>query len=491
VTGNGSDSSTALRASVASGVRWGFLVSIATQAGRIVFLVVLMRLLGPRNVGIVGQAAIFIAMSQIFLHLGVGVSIVQRPRLDRDEVGSAFWLTVVIGLTLAALTVVAAPLLAAFFGTEELTAVVRVLAISFVLKGFTVVPTALLTRNMRFGDLGKVEVTSTFLSGLLSVGAATMGASYWALVIQTVSLEAIYLILILWIGGLPELAWSSRAARRLWSFSSRVLGADLVNYVSDNGDKVLVAKFLGPTQLALYSLAFRVLQLTLQMLAQAGRVVLPTFSRLQDDRDRLARAFLNVTESVALALFPAMTLIILSAPSVVPALLGEAWADAIVPLQLVAAITILYVLGAFMGPLTIAVGRADWEFRWSVVTMVVALASFAFGLQWGIVGVAAAYLIMLSVLNPIRFMVIQRLVPISAGRYLLAWAPALTCSVALCVVWLLTDAVLQNAMSGPVLAVVASVTGTAAYVVTVRVVWPANFRRQLEFARLVARGGRR
>jgi len=82
---------------VARGVRWGFLVSIATQTGRILFLVVLMRLLGPRNFGIVGQASVFISVSHIFLHLGLAVSIVQRPRLDRDEVGSAFWLTIAVG----------------------------------------------------------------------------------------------------------------------------------------------------------------------------------------------------------------------------------------------------------------------------------------------------------------------------------------------------------------------------------------------------------
>ena len=97
-----------------------------------------------------------------------------------------------------------------------------------------------------------------------------MGADYWALVIQTVSYEAIYLLLILYISGLPDLSWSTAAARRLWSISSRVMGADLVNYVSDQSDKFFIARFLGPTPLALYSLAFRVLQLTLAVLAQAS-----------------------------------------------------------------------------------------------------------------------------------------------------------------------------------------------------------------------------
>src|SRR5262245_12795437 len=190
------------RTQVASGVRWGLVVSIATQVCRIVFLVALVRLLGPRNYGIVGQAAVVIAVAQIFVHFGLAASIIQRPWLDQSEIGTAFWLNVAMGLLLAIVVMLGAPLLSTFFKTEELTAVLRVLSISFVLKGMTVVPTALLTRNMRFRSLGIAEITSTFISGLLGVGAAAMGAGYWALVIQSVSLEGFYLLLILRIGGL-------------------------------------------------------------------------------------------------------------------------------------------------------------------------------------------------------------------------------------------------------------------------------------------------
>jgi PST family polysaccharide transporter len=479
-----------LRTKVASGIRWGLIVSIATQVGRIVFMVALMRLLGPKNFGIVGQAVVVIAVAQIFVHFGLAASIVQRPQLDQSEVGTAFWLNVAMGLLLAFLLVLGAPLISTFFRTEELTAVLFALSISLVLKGMTIVPSALLTRKMQFRSLGMIEITSTLISGTLGVGAAVIGAGYWALVIQAVSLEAISLFMVLYINGLPDLSWSATAARRLWSFSSRIMGADLVNYVSGNIDKLLVARFLGATPLGLYSLAFRVLQLTLAVCSQVGRVVLPTFARLQDDRERLARAFLDVTESVSLALFPAMTLTILLAPIGVPALLGEAWADAVAPLQLVAAMTIPWILVSFMGPLTVAVGRADCEFYWSVVTMVAMLVVIPVGLQWGIVGVAASYLIMLSLLNPVRFAIIQRLIPISVRSYLRALAPASACSVVLGVVWLLTETFLQGTTNALVLVMAASVTSAASYVVALRIAWPDDFRRQLDFARQVVRGDR-
>ena len=482
--------STALRTKIASGIRWGLIVSIATQVGRIMFMVALMRLLGPRSFGIVGQATVVIAVAQIFVHFGLAASIVQRRQLDQSEVGSAFWLNVAMGLLIALLMVVGSSLLANFFKTEELGPVLIVLSISLILKGITIVPSALLTRKMQFRSLGLIEITGVYISGALGVGAAVMGAGYWALVIQAVFFEAIYLFLILYINGLPNLTWSASAARRLWSFSSRIMGADVVNYVSGNFDKILVARFLGPTALGLYLLAFRVLLLTLSVCAQVGRVILPTFARLQDDRERLARAFLALTESVSLALFPAMTLTILTAPIGVPSVFGEAWAGAIIPLQLIAAMTMTHILVSNMGPLTVAVGRADWEFRWSVVNAVVALVLFSVGIQWGINGVAAAYLIMQSVLHAVRFVITRRLIPISVRSYLRALAPASACSVVLGAVWLLTEFLLQHVLSGLILITAASVTGAAAYVVALRVAWPDDFRRQLDFARQVLLGDR-
>jgi O-antigen/teichoic acid export membrane protein len=483
------DANQTLRTQVSHGVRWGVIASTATQVGRFAFVAALMRLLGPENFGIVAQATVYITITYIFLHLGTAATIIQRPHLERTEVGSAWWINVVLGSVLAGLTIVAAPLLASFFRTEQLTLVLRVLSICFVLKAMAVVPMALLYRGMRFRSLGIAEISSTLLGGALAVVAAANGAGYWALVVQTLAMDAIYLTALVWIGGRPNLSWSATAARGLWSFSSRVMGSELVRYMSENSDKFLVARFLGATSLGFYSLAYRVLQLPLLTMEQGGRVILPTFSRLQDDRPRLARVFLRMSESVALAVCPVMTLTILCAPVAVPAVFGKAWAPAVLPLQLLAAMTIQYLIFSISGSVVLAVGRADWEFRWSLFTMVVALVAFAIGLNWGITGVAAAYLIMALALSPIRFLILRRLIPLSARGYLRSLTPAVVSSAALCGVWLLVTAALSGTVSGITLVACGSLAGLAAYLAAARVLWPQDLRYQLEFARLVVRGG--
>jgi O-antigen/teichoic acid export membrane protein len=479
-----------LRTEVAGGVRWTFLATVITLAGRMAFVVVLMRMLGPENFGIVGQATVYVTIAWIFLNFGLPVTIIQRRRLGAEDIGTALTITMVSGLVLGAATFIGAPWIADFFQTPELTAVMRVLSISLFLKAAAVVPAAMLAREMRFKALASAEIVSTIVSGGIAIFAAVNGASYWALVIQMLVLDVIYLAMTLAPSRLPLPTWSHSAAQRLWAFSSRMMGSDIVNYISDNAEKVLIARFLGATPLGLYNLAGRVLVVPIETLGKtADRVILPMFSRLQDDRDRVSRLFLQATASVAVFVSPPMTLIILCAPLGVPLAFGDAWDKAVLPLQFLAAHGIFFLLVTLTNPVVQAAGRADWEFRWSLVTTVVAMATFVVGLQWGIAGVAAAFLVQGALLNPIRFVMVQRLIPVSVSSYLRQLAPAATSTAILVVVWLVMAAGLRGQVGDLGLLVVASLAAGLSFLLSMGLLWRSDSMRQLEFIRQVARPG--
>jgi O-antigen/teichoic acid export membrane protein len=479
-----------LRTKAAGGVRWSLIATIGTLTGRMAFVVVLTRLLGPENFGIVAQATVYITAAWILLNFGLPVTIIQRRRLGSEDVGTALTLTIFSGLVLGAATGLGAPLIADFFQTPELTGVMRVLSISLFLKATAVVPAAMLAREMRFKALGTAEIVSTTVSGGIAIVAAVNGASYWALVIQMLVLDAIYLAMTLGAARVPAPAWSRRAAQRLWSFSSRMMGSDIINYISDNGEKILIARFLGATPLALYNLAGRVLVVPIETLGKtADRVVLPMFSRLQDDRERVARLFLQATASVAVFVSLPMALVILCAPLGVPMVFGEAWEPAVLPLQLLAVHAVFFLLVTLTNPVVQAAGRADWELRWSLFTTVVAAATFVVGIQWGIAGVAACFLVQGALLNPIRFAMVQRLIPVPVASYLRQLAPATTSTAILAGVWVVVAAGLRGHVGDVSLLVGASLAGGVAFLLSMRLLWWADLRRQLDFIRQVARPG--
>jgi PST family polysaccharide transporter len=479
-----------LRTKVAGGVRWSLIATVGTLTGRMAFVVVLTRLLGPENFGIVAQATVYITVAWIFLNFGLPVTIIQRRHLGREDVGTAMTLTVASGLVFALVTAFGAPLIADFFQTPELTAVMRVLSVSLLLKAIAVVPAAMLAREMRFKALGTAEIVSMVVSGGIAIIAAVNGASYWALVVQMLVLDSIYLVMTLATARVPMPVWSHSAAQRLWSFSSRMMGSDVINYISDSGEKILIARFLGATPLALYNLAGRVLVVPIETLGKTGdRVILPMFSRLQDDRERVAHLFLQATASVALFVSLPMALVILCAPLGVPMVFGEAWEPAVLPLQLLAAHGVFFLLVTLTNPVVQAAGRADWELRWSVFTTVIAVATFVVGIQWGIAGVAACFLVQGALLNPIRFVMVQRLIPVSVGAYLRQLAPAATSTASLAAVWLAMAAALRGQVGELSLLVGASLTACVAFPLSMWLFWRADLRRQIEFIRQVVRPG--
>jgi PST family polysaccharide transporter len=242
--------------------------------------------------------------------------------------------------------------------------------------------------------------------------------------------------------------------------------------------------------LALYGLAGRVLVVPIETLGKTGdRVILPMFSRLQDDKERVVRYFLEASASVALFASLPMTLVILCAPLAVPITFGDAWDAAVLPLQLLAAHSVFFLLIALTNPVVQAAGRADWEFRWALFTTVIALATFAIGLQWGIAGMAACFLVQGALLNPIRFVMVQRLIPLSVRAYLRQLAPAATSTAALVGAWLVVATMLRDQVGDLSVLVAASVAGLVAFLVSMRVLWWADLRRQIEFILQVLRPG--
>jgi O-antigen/teichoic acid export membrane protein len=213
------------------------------------------------------------------------------------------------------------------------------------------------------------------------------------------------------------------------------------------------------------------------------------FARLRDDGARMTRLFLDATASVALFVSPLMTLTIVAAPLAVPAVFGDAWTPAVLPLQLLAAHGIFFLLTLLSNPVVQAAGRADWEFRWSIATTIVALITFAVGINWGIAGVAAAFLVQGALLNPIRFVMVQRLIPLSVSAYLRQLAPAATSCAVFAGVWLLAAAALRGSMGDLSVIIGASLAAGTSFVLSMAVLWRADFRRQVDFLRLVVRPG--
>ncbi len=478
-----------LSRSVASGVRWTTFALFGVQGARIVFSLMLAAALGPTAFGIVGSATIYVALTSIFLDAGFGVTIIQRENLTDEDIGSVTWMNAALAVSVSAITVVAAPAIASFFNTPELTNVLRVLAITVLLKGLTVVPRALMSRYMRFRDLSVIEVLSTIVGGVVGIIAAYKGASYWALVIQTVTTDFLYVVGVRVAQRGGSWKFSRKSMREVGGYSASVMGSQFLWYTKDNADNLLIAKFLSPAALANYSLGYRVMMVPIQTFGQVVvRVMLPTFARLQRFPVDMARYFLRSSRAISLLTFPMMTGIILTSPKFIPWLIGPKWASAVVPMQFLAVTAAHQSVLSLGGPVLFATGKASWQLRFSLLTTVLSVASFAVGLQWGINGVAGTFMAVGLLLAPLMVMLIGRVMPITVLGWLGAIAPAIAACGVMSIVYIALDRAIDGSV--PVIAEIAVCSGVGAivYLATIWFVFPGPRTDMISMLRTIASG---
>jgi PST family polysaccharide transporter len=321
------------------GLLWLGLSTGAQALVQAAALIILARLLEPRDFGVIGAAMVVVGFSTIFSQLGVGPAIVQRPVLEPRHLRVGFTLSTALGAAVAALVWTTAPRIADFFAMAQLEPVLRAVAFVFLCQGVATVSEALAQRALRFRWLALIELVA-FGAGFLVVGTtlAVLGFGVWAMVgahlTQNLLRAAALLV------GQPHPRrplLERRAARELLYFGGGFTLARVGNYLAGQGDNLVVGRWLGAQALGFYAQAYQLMVTPANLLGQVlDRVLFPSMALVQAEPARLLRAYRAGVTVVALLVLPGSLVVALLGPEIVLVLLGPKWAPAVVPFQLLA-----------------------------------------------------------------------------------------------------------------------------------------------------------
>lgn len=377
-------------------IRAGF-VKAWSQAGmfllRIGTLMILARLLEPKDFGLVAMVTVVTGVFQLFQDAGLSLATVQRPTITNDQVSTLFWVNVLVGAILALLSLVLAPVLVSFYHEPRLFWVTVLSAAGFIINAAGVQHGALLQRQMRFTALAVIEILSFSAGGVVGVVMALAGLGYWALLGYSIAPTLVSTIC-LWLAT----RWVPGRARRgvgAWSmigFGGQVTLNSVVGYFSSNLDKMLLGRKWGSEALGIYGRAFQLINIPRENLNSAvGLVALAALSRLQDDRDRFRSYFLKGYSLVLALVLPVTIASALYADEIVLVVLGPAWKDAAVLLRLLAPTVLVFGLINPLRWLLFALGMVGRGLRIALVLAAISAASFFIGLPYGARGLAFAY----------------------------------------------------------------------------------------------------
>jgi O-antigen/teichoic acid export membrane protein len=365
----------------------------ASFAASMVSLIVMARLLGPAEFGLVGMVTAFTGVLGLFRDFGLSAAAVQRSSITDEEASTLFWINVFVGAGLTLLAVALAPAIAAFYHDSRLVAVTLVLATGFLFNAAGVQHGAHLQREMRFSALAVIYTAGAIASTAIGIGLALKGFGYWALVAMNVAGPLVITVgcwlTACWVPGLPRRLAGVRSMMR---FGGTLTLNGLVAYVAYNFEKILLGRYWGPVAIGIYGRAYRLINIPTDNLnAAAGEVTFSALSRLQDQPGRLRSYFLKAYSLVLALTLPVTVAFALFSDDVILVILGPKWTAAAPILRLLAPTILIFAIINPLGWLMYSVGLVERSLKLALVFAPLIMAGYVIGLPYGPKGVALGY----------------------------------------------------------------------------------------------------
>jgi O-antigen/teichoic acid export membrane protein len=404
-----------LRGRVLRGLLWVGASQAGGQLTRALVAIFIARLLTPAEYGLAALALVFATLVMVFSDLALGAALIQRKTLSAVDRDTAFWTTMVAGVIFAALGVTLSGPIAALYGEPDAQPLLLVLSLSFLVSAFGATQQNLMLRDMDFRRVEVLPMAGGVVGGIAAVVAAVYGAGAWAIIVQHV-VAVVVTTLLVWQRSTwrPHRAFSWASLRDLGGFSAYMLGQRVLFYLQANGDRFLIGRFLGTSALGVYAVAYNTMLVPASKLGgPLQRVFSPAFSRIQDEPERIAATWARVARLIAAVSVPALGGLVVVAPDFVPLVLGAHWDAAVPVVQILAWVGIVQAVQVINMDILLARGRSRTMFRFALVVTASHVAAFAIGLEWGVIGVAAAYAISTTLVEPAQTVLAARALHVS------------------------------------------------------------------------------
>jgi len=375
-----------LKQKTITGTIWSFIDSFANQGIQFIVGIILARILSPREFGLIGMLTIFIALSQSFIDSGFTSALIRKQDCTHKDYATVFYFNFVASLIFYLILFFFSGYIAVFFKEPQLELLLQILGIGLILNSFGIIQRTILTKNIDFKLQTRVSVLASILSGVIAIYMAYSGHGVWSLVALTLSRFGIASFLLwLWTKWKPTLTFSVESFKELFSFGSKLLISGLLDTAYRNIYYLVIGKYFSAAQLGYYTRADQFQALPSQQLTGIfGRVSYPILSTIQNDLVKLRSAYIQLIRSTMLITFVLMLGMSAIAQPMILTLIGEKWLPAVIYLQMLCFVGMLYPLHALNLNMLTVQGRSDLFLRLEILKKLMGIPVIIIGIFYGI-----------------------------------------------------------------------------------------------------------
>nr|WP_010395550.1 oligosaccharide flippase family protein [Paracoccus sp. TRP] len=265
---------------------------------------ILTRILSPDDFGLMALVTSFLIGLSMFSDMGFGPSIMQSKRGDEPDFLDTIWtLKIIRGFLICLAAMVMAWPLAVFYDAPLFGWVFPVAATSMIVGGF--LPTRIDTaaRHLQIGRLTVIELANQLIGILITIAAALILESVWALVWGNVlgAFAQLLMFRLFLPGHRNRFRMEPKARAEVMKFGKWIFFSTICGFLLFQGDRIILGRVLTLHQLGIYNIGL-FLATVPAMLGSSigGRLFIPMYREHpptagEDHRRALARTRAGLT----------------------------------------------------------------------------------------------------------------------------------------------------------------------------------------------------
>lgn len=378
--------SESLKNKTVKGVIWSSIERFSVQGMHFLVMLVIARILSPKDFGLVGMLMIFITVSQSLIDSGFSQALIRKQNRTETDNSTVFYFNIVVSVLLYVLLYAMAPWVADFYEEPQLCLLMRVLCIIVIVNSFAVVQRAMYTASINFKTQAKASFTAALLSGVVGIYMAMNGYGVWALVWQQLLSAGINTLLLwIWANWYPRWQYSWQSFRELFAFGSKLMASGMLDTLYTNMYVLVIGKVFSAVSLGYYAQADRFTKFpSSNITGILQRVTYPILCTLQDDDEKLRKDYRQLLRLSAFIIFPLMCGLAGVAYPLVDLILGEKWrfaATLIIPLCFS---MMWYPIHAINLNLLQVKGRSDLFLRLEIIKKIIGVIVLVISVPFGL-----------------------------------------------------------------------------------------------------------
>lgn len=375
--------------SIRHGAAWMFLGGSGSQILGFLFGIILARMLVPADFGILVTMQIFTGIVGFLAGGGMGQALIRAKEINKADIDAVFTLQFGIGLLIFSCLFMVAPYFAAWYQNPLYTDLLRLSAVSFLLRPFSSMPGNILHRDMRFKEKSIVGLVVLLISNFSSIAMAWAGLGVWSLIWGGL-IAAVANILIL--GPLakwrPSFTLNIRQASNLFRYGMLTTAGDFIVYLRSQTSNFIFSRTLGPAALGLYNKAGSLVGIPNGLVTgPVYQVMFRAMAKEQDNKDKAQYLFLKSITLVSLYTWPLFLAAGWLALPAIRFLYGEKWVEASPAMTWLAVIGPFTMLEMLAGAVLAALNWLKREFPVQIAQLIITALGAIAGVPYGLVGI--------------------------------------------------------------------------------------------------------